>query len=82
MKSRVRARKQSFPGGWLVLGLLSCVALFWLGGQASQHMSGGLSTAAAMAAFLAVCVGPVLLAVTVLWGGFAFFRWFWFGGGD
>lgn len=75
MRARVRARKHPFPGGWLVLGLLTCVVLFALGAQASDHLSGGLSTAATLGAFAAVCVGPVLLVVTVLWGGFAFFRW-------
>jgi hypothetical protein len=79
MRSRVRARKHPFPGGWLVLGLLTCVAMFWLGAQASEHLSGGLSTAAMLGAFAAICVGPVLLAVTVVWGSFAFFRWFWIG---
>lgn len=79
MRARVRARKHPFPGGWLVLGLLTCVALFVLGAQASEHLSGGLSTAATLGAFIAICVGPVLLAVTVLWGGFAFFRWFLIG---
>jgi hypothetical protein len=60
----------------LVLGLVTCIALFCLGAQASEHLSGGLSTAAMLGAFVAICVGPVLLAVTVIWGGFAFFRWF------
>lgn len=78
MKSRVRAREHAFPGGWLVLGLLTCAALFWLGIQA-EHLTGGLSTAALLAAFAAIWIGPVLLAVTILWGGFAFFRWFWIG---
>jgi hypothetical protein len=53
--------------------------LFVLGAQASDHLSGGLSTAAMLGAFAAVCVGPVLLIVTVLWGSFAFFRWLWIG---
>lgn len=75
MKSRVRAKKHPFPGGWLVMGLMTCVALFWLGAQASDHLSGGLSTAATLAAFVAICVGPVLLVVTALWGSFAFFKW-------
>jgi hypothetical protein len=75
MKTRVRARKHPFPGGWLVLGILTCIALFWLGAQAGEHLSGGLSTAAMLGAFAAICVGPVLLAVTVLWGSFTFFRW-------
>ena len=79
MRARVRARKHPFPGGWLVLGLLTCVMLFVLGAQASDHLSGGLSTAAMLGAFAAVCVGPVLLIVTVLWGSFAFFRWLWIG---
>ncbi len=79
MRARVRARKHPFPGGWLVLGLLTCVVLFVLGAQASDHLSGGLSTAAMLGAFAAVCVGPVLLIVTVLWGSFAFFRWLWVG---
>lgn len=78
MKSRVRAREHSFPGGWLVLGLLTCAVLFWLGIQA-EHLTGGLSTAALLGAFAAIWIGPVLLAVTVIWGGFAFFRWFWIG---
>ncbi len=75
MRARVRAKKHPFPGGWLVLGLLACVSLFWLGAQASAHLSGGLSSAATLGAFAAICVGPVLLVVTVLWGSFAFFRW-------
>ncbi len=75
MRARVRAKKHPFPGGWLVLGLVACAALFFLGAQASEHMSGGLSTAAMIGAFAAICVGPVLLIITVLWGGFAFFRW-------
>lgn len=79
MKSRIRARKHPFPGAWLVLGLLTCAALFWMGAQASDHLSGGLSTAAMLGAFVAICVGPVLLAVTVVWGSFAFFRWLWIG---
>ena len=79
MKSRARAREHPFPGGRLVLGLLTCAALFWLGVQAAEHQTGGLSTAALLAAFVAIWVGPALLAVTVLWGGFAFFRWFWIG---
>lgn len=79
MRARVRARKHPFPGGWLVLGLMTCVVLFVLGAQASDHLSGGLSTAAMLAAFVAVCVGPVLLIITVLWGSFAFFRWLWVG---
>ncbi|WP_291872201.1 hypothetical protein [Caulobacter sp.] len=58
---------------------MTCVVLFVLGAQASQHLSGGLSTAAMLGAFAAVCVGPVLLVVTVLWGSFAFFRWLWIG---
>lgn len=33
-------------------------------------------------AFVALCIGPVVLAVTVIRGGFAFFRWFWFGQGQ
>ncbi len=79
MKSRVRASRRPFPGAWLVLGLLTCVALFRMGAQASDHLSGGLSTAAMLGAFVAICVGPVLLAVTVVWGSFAFFRWLWIG---
>lgn len=50
-----------------------------MGAQASDHLSGGLSTAAMLGAFVAICVGPVLLAVTVVWGSFAFFRWLWIG---
>ena len=79
MRARVRVRKHPFPGGWLVLGLMTCVVLFVLGAQASDHLSGGLSMAAMLGAFAAVCVGPVLLIVTVLWGSFAFFRWLWVG---
>ena len=79
MRARVRVKQHPFPGGWLALGLMTCVVLFLLGAQAGDHLSGGLSTAATLAAFVAVCVGPVLLAVTVLWGGFAFFRWLWVG---
>ena len=75
MRARVRAKKHPFPAGWLILGLMTCVVLFVLGAQASEHLSGGLSTAAMLGAFAAVCVGPVLLVVTVLWGSFAFFRW-------
>ena len=80
MRARVGVRKHPFPGGWLVLGLVACGILFWLGAQAGDHLSGGLSTAALLGAFAAVCVGPVLLVVTVLWGSFAFFRWLWSGG--
>jgi hypothetical protein len=79
MKSRVRTREQSFPGGRLVLGLLTCFAVFWLGVQGGDHLTGGLSTAALLGAFAAIWIAPVLLAVTVIWGGFAFFRWFWIG---
>jgi hypothetical protein len=79
MTTRTRARKHPFPGGWLVLGLVACIATFWMGAQAGQHLSGGLSTAATLTAFVAICIGPVILAVTVLWGGFAFFRWFLIG---
>ncbi len=75
MKSRVRMKKHSFPGGWLVLGIVTCAALFWAGVQADGHLSGSLSTAAMLGAFAAICVGPVLAAITVLWGGFAFFKW-------
>lgn len=79
MRARARAKKHPFPGGWLVLGLVTCIAVFWLGAQAGDRLSGGLSTAAVLGAFVAVCVGPVLLAVTVVWGSFAFFRWFLIG---
>ncbi len=75
MKSRVHAKKHPFPGGWLVLGIMTCVALFWAGVQGGDHLSGGLSTAAMLGAFAALWIGPVLLAVTVLWGSFAFFKW-------
>lgn len=74
MKSRVRVKKHPFPGGWLVMGMLTCVVLFWAGVQA-DHLSGGLSTAAMLGAFAALWIGPVLAAITVLWGGFAFFKW-------
>lgn len=60
---------------------MTCVALFWLGASLEADPSGGLSTAAVLAAFVAICVGPVVLAITVVWGGFAFLRWFWFGDG-
>lgn len=79
MKARFRARRRSLPARWLVLTLAACAALFWLGARLEGDPSGNLSTAAVLAAFLAVCVGPVVLAVTVIWGGFAFFRWVWFG---
>ncbi|NQE63102.1 hypothetical protein E1H18_3358 [Caulobacter sp. RHG1] len=75
MKSRVRAKKHQFPGGWLVLGMLTCAVLFWTGVQADSHLSGGLSTAAMLGAFAALWIGPVLAAITVLWGSFAFFKW-------
>ena len=75
MKSRVRVKKHPFPGGWLVMGMLTCVVLFWTGVQASDHLSGSLSTAAMLGAFAALWIGPVLAAITVLWGGFAFFKW-------
>ena len=80
MRARLGVKKSSFPGGLLVLGLLTCGILFWMGGLAADQLSGGLSIAAILAAFVAVCVGPVLLVITVLWGGFAFFRWLWSGG--
>ncbi|WP_343698475.1 hypothetical protein [Caulobacter sp.] len=75
MKSRVRAKKHPFPGGWLVLGILTCAALFWAGVQGGDHLSGGLSTAAMFGAFAALWIGPLLAAITVLWGSFAFFKW-------
>ena len=81
MRSRVRTRKTPFPAGWLLLGLLTCGLLFWLGAEANNHLSGGLSVAAMLVAFVALWVGPVLLAVTALWGGFAFCRWLLLGEG-
>ena len=82
MRSRIGVKQRSFPGGLLVMGLLSCAVLFWMGGLAADQLSGGLSITAILAAFVAVCVGPVLLIVTVLWGGFAFLRWLLSGGRD
>jgi hypothetical protein len=79
MRSKVRARSYPFPGGWLVLSFVTCLVLFWLGAQAGDHLAGGLSAVAVLTAFTAVCVAPLLLLVTVLWGGFAFFRWLWAG---
>ncbi|KQV57881.1 hypothetical protein ASC70_01275 [Caulobacter sp. Root343] len=80
MRSRVGVKQRSFPTGLFMLGLLTCGILFWMGGLAADQLSGGLSIVAILAAFVAVCVGPVLLVITVLWGGFAFFRWLWSGG--
>lgn len=68
MRSRIGVKQRSFPGGLLILGLLSCGVLFWMGGSAADQLSGGLSVAAILAAFVAVCVGPVLLIITVLVG--------------
>lgn len=80
MRARIGVKQRSFPGGLLALGLVTCGILFWMGGLAADQLSGGLSVAAILAAFVAVCVGPVLLVVTTLWGGFAFFRWLLIGG--
>jgi len=80
MRSRVGVKQRSFPAALFMLGLLTCGILFWMGGLAADQLSGGLSIVAILAAFVAVCVGPVLLVITVLWGGFAFFRWLWSGG--
>ncbi|ACL96009.1 hypothetical protein EIB18_13040 [Caulobacter vibrioides] len=79
MRARLRARRRPYSAGWLALALVACVSLFWLGARLEGDPSGGLSTAAVLAAFVALCVGPVVLTVTVIRGGFAFFRWFWFG---
>lgn len=82
VRARLRARRRPFPAAWLALALVACVSLFWLGARLEGDPSGGLSTAAVLAAFVALCIGPVVLAVTVIRGGFAFFRWFWFGQGQ
>jgi hypothetical protein len=84
MRARTRVKKRPFPAGWLLLGLLACGILFWWGAQAAPSTLGNasdpVSVIAVLSAFAAVCVGPVLLIVTVLWGSFAFFRWLWVGG--
>ncbi|WP_297508763.1 hypothetical protein [uncultured Caulobacter sp.] len=54
---------------------MTCGVLFRLGAEANSHLSGGLSVAAMIVAFVALWVGPVLLVVTALWGAFAFCRW-------
>lgn len=88
MRARARAKKHPFPAGWLLLGLATCGVVFWLGAQAGAQAPslGGAtdswSVLAVLGAFAAVCIGPVLLVVTVLWGSFAFFRWFWGGAFD
>lgn len=76
MRARTRTKKHPFPAGWLLMGLSTCGVLFWWGAQA------GSSDLAVIAAFVAVCVAPALLTVTVLWGSFSFFRWFWGGAFD
>jgi len=75
VKGRFSIRKRSHHRTWLALGLLTCAFLFWLGDDAWQAPGDGFSTLALLGAFVAVWVGPALLAVTILWGSFAFFRW-------
>jgi hypothetical protein len=76
VRARRVVKEHPFPGGWLALGLLTCGVLFRLGGQAWDQPDNGLATIAMLGAFVAVWVGPALLAVTILWGGFVFLRWF------
>ncbi len=82
MRGRFRTRRRPFPAAWLALALVACVSLFWLGARLEGDPSGGLSTGTVLPAFVALGIGPVVLAVTVIRGGFAFFRWFWFGQGQ
>ena len=80
MSRGISFRKRSFAGHWLLLGLAACCVLFLIGGEAWDHPTTGLASVAVMGAFLALCVGSILAALTVLWGGFAVLRWLWTGG--
>ncbi|ADG11241.1 hypothetical protein B7G68_14290 [Caulobacter segnis] len=78
-KSKISFRKRTPTGRWLFLGLAICSVLFLVGGATFDQPNTGLSSVAMIGAFVAVCVGPVLLALTLLWGSFTLLRWVWTG---
>jgi len=78
-KGKISFRKRTSMGRWLLLGLLTCCGLFLAGGAMWDQPASGLSNLAVAGAFLAVCVGPILLGLTLLWGSFTLLRWVWTG---
>ena len=79
MKSKISFRKRAPTGRWLLLGLAICSILFLVGGATFDQPASGFSNLAMIGAFVAVCVGPILLALTLLWGSFTLLRWVWTG---
>lgn len=78
-KSKISFRKRAPTGRWLLLGLAICLVLFLVGGASFDQPTSGLSGLAMIGAFVAICVGPVLLALALLWGSFTLLRWVWTG---
>lgn len=78
-RSKFGFRKRASVGPWLFLGLATCAILFLAGGLAVEQPASGLSSLAMIGAFVAVCLGPVLLALTLVWGGLMLLRWVWTG---